>query len=87
MFEAIYLTLDQLLCICLQPNEEHKCHKYWVMYHNFVGYALIFLIIANIFQGISNQNAPRKWDLFYGIILGALCIIALALEILRWRYA
>ncbi|KAH6757478.1 hypothetical protein C2S52_023418 [Perilla frutescens var. hirtella] len=68
----------------LQPDEEHECRKYWVIYHNFVGYALLLLIIANIFQGISNHNAPNRWDLFYGAVLGVLGVIAIALEFLRW---
>ncbi|KAI3456485.1 hypothetical protein Pfo_013148 [Paulownia fortunei] len=70
----------------IQPDEEHVCRKYWVIYHHVVGYALIVLIIANIFQGINNQNAAKRWEWLYGAILGVLGVSALALEVLRWIF-
>ncbi|CAK9137254.1 unnamed protein product [Ilex paraguariensis] len=74
----------QVLAICLQPREEHKCRKFWVIYHQLLGYALIVLIVANIFEGIDNQSPAKKWKLSYVAILGVLALIALALELLRW---
>ncbi|KAG6394104.1 hypothetical protein SASPL_144683 [Salvia splendens] len=70
----------------LQPDEEHDSRRYWIIYHNVLGYALIVLIIVNIFQGIGNQKTPKTWDFVYGAVLGVLGVIALALQILRWIY-
>ncbi|KAK6124522.1 hypothetical protein DH2020_041731 [Rehmannia glutinosa] len=80
------LAILQLLAMCLQPDEVHVCRKYWVIYHQIVGYALIVLIIANIFEGINNQSAAKRWEWFYGVILGVLGMSALALEVLRWNF-
>lgn len=70
----------------LQPNEGHECRKYWVIYHHIIGYALIVIIIANIFEGMNNQNpaALNKLRWFYGVTVGVLALTALALEVKRW---
>ncbi|KAK9268756.1 hypothetical protein L1049_000517 [Liquidambar formosana] len=55
------------------------------MYHHFLGYALIAVISANIFQGISilrPQNQTWKWA--YIGLLGLLLCITLAFEIYTW---
>ncbi|PIN12756.1 hypothetical protein CDL12_14622 [Handroanthus impetiginosus] len=69
--------------ICLQPDEDNVRRKYWVIYHHVLGYALIVLIIANIFEGITNQSAAKRWEWAYGVILGVLGVTAIALEVLR----
>ncbi|KAL0286185.1 UNVERIFIED_CONTAM: cytochrome and DOMON domain-containing protein [Sesamum angustifolium] len=68
----------------LQPGDEQGCRKYWVIYHHVVGYALIVLIIANIFQGINKQSAAKRWEWLYGSLLGVLGITALVLEVFRF---
>ncbi|KAL2475683.1 Cytochrome b561 and DOMON domain-containing protein [Abeliophyllum distichum] len=70
----------------LQPNEGHECRKYWVIYHQIIGYALIIVIIANIFEGMNNQNPAvlNKWRWFYGVTVGVLALAAMALEVNRW---
>lgn len=78
------LTFIQLLAFCLQTDEEQGWRKYWVIYHNVVGYALIVLIIANIFQGINNHSGAKRWEWVYGTVLGVLGITALVLQVLRW---
>ncbi|KAL0305959.1 UNVERIFIED_CONTAM: cytochrome and DOMON domain-containing protein [Sesamum radiatum] len=68
----------------LQPGDEQGCRKYWVIYHHVVGYALIVLIIANIFQGINKQSTAKRWEWLYGSLLGVLGITALVLEVFRF---
>ncbi|KAK4439368.1 cytochrome and DOMON domain-containing protein [Sesamum alatum] len=68
----------------LQAGEVEGWRKYWVIYHHVVGYALIVLIIANIFEGINNQTAAKRWEWVYGTLLGVLGIIALLLEVFRF---
>ncbi|XP_022848619.1 cytochrome b561 and DOMON domain-containing protein At5g35735-like [Olea europaea var. sylvestris] len=70
----------------LQPNEGHERRKYWVIYHRIIGYALIVVITANIFEGMNNQNpaALKKFRWFYGVTVGVLSFTALALEVNRW---
>ncbi|KAL2244956.1 cytochrome b561 and DOMON domain-containing protein At5g35735-like isoform X2 [Sesamum indicum] len=68
----------------LQAGEEQGCRKYWVIYHHVAGYALIVLIIANIFQGINNQSAAKRWEWVYGTLLGVLGLTALFLELFRF---
>ncbi|XP_059663167.1 cytochrome b561 and DOMON domain-containing protein At5g47530-like [Cornus florida] len=78
-------TIQVLGIFCFPPREENKGHKYWKIYHHLLGYALIALIIANIFQGINNQSSEDKWRWSYSGILGVLASTALALEICRWK--
>ncbi|XP_031130233.1 cytochrome b561 and DOMON domain-containing protein At5g47530-like [Ipomoea triloba] len=72
----------QVLGVWLQPDEENGNRKYWVIYHNVLGYALIILIIANIFQGIDDQiSHGSRWKWCYGVIVGVLAFTALVLEL------
>ncbi|XP_052203459.1 cytochrome b561 and DOMON domain-containing protein At3g25290-like [Diospyros lotus] len=77
------LAATQVLATCLKPKEEHECHKYWKASHHALGYALIALIIANIFLGIDKQRPAVGWKWSYVAILGVLALAALALETLR----
>ncbi|XP_019168733.1 PREDICTED: cytochrome b561 and DOMON domain-containing protein At5g47530-like [Ipomoea nil] len=75
----------QVLGVWLQPHdeEENRYRKYWVIYHNVLGYALIILIIANIFQGIDNHQISHgsRWKWCYAVILGVFAFTALVLEL------
>ncbi|EEF43825.1 conserved hypothetical protein [Ricinus communis] len=74
----------QMLALCLQPKKDDDYRRYWEIYHQILGYALIAIIIANIFQGVHNQAHPEKWKWIYVGILVILGGVSLALEIFRW---
>ncbi|KAK6265004.1 Cytochrome b561/ferric reductase transmembrane - like 9 [Theobroma cacao] len=76
----------QMSALWLQPKAEDECRKCWEIYHHLLGYALIVLSIANIFQGISNvkSHAAEKWRWVYVGMLIVLASTAVALEIYRW---
>ncbi|EXB77048.1 hypothetical protein L484_014174 [Morus notabilis] len=82
-------TTIQMLAFTWQPKkleqgEEHYYRKGWVICHHFLGYVLIALIIAEIFQGIKDQRHATNWKWIYVGILGVLGLIVISLEILRW---
>ncbi|KAL5773259.1 hypothetical protein ACOSQ2_013183 [Xanthoceras sorbifolium] len=74
----------QMLAIFLQPRIGNECRKCWEIYHQIMGYALIGLSIANIFQGIIHQSHAEKWKWVYVGVLAILAFVALALEAFRW---
>ncbi|KAJ9136380.1 hypothetical protein P3X46_033465 [Hevea brasiliensis] len=74
----------QMLAICLQPKREDDHRRCWEIYHQVLGYALLAMIIANIFQGIHNQAHAEKWKWLYVGVLVILAFIAISLEIFRW---
>ncbi|OMO64777.1 Cytochrome b561, eukaryote [Corchorus olitorius] len=76
----------QMLALWLQPKNEEEWRKCWEIYHHLLGYTIIVLSIANIFQGISNiqSHSAAKWRWIYVAMLIILALIALALEIYRW---
>lgn len=49
-----------------------------------MGYTVVALSIANIFQGIIHQSHAEKWKWLYVAILALLAFLAAALEIFRW---
>ena len=78
--------LQLIIAVCVRPNqEEHGSKTYWVISHHILGYALIILIISNVYEGIGHQNfaAAKNWKWIYGAILGALVFTFLALELVR----
>ncbi|KAK4733248.1 hypothetical protein R3W88_007509 [Solanum pinnatisectum] len=75
-------TTIQVLAICLQPDEENVYRKYWVIYHNILGYALLILTIVNIFQGIEKEESSHRWKWSYVVIVSVLGLIALVFELL-----
>ncbi|CAN4116657.1 unnamed protein product [Withania somnifera] len=74
-------TTIQVLAICLQPDEENAYRKYWVIYHNIFGYALIILTIVNIFQGIEKEEPNNRWKWSYVVLVCVTGLIALILEL------
>ncbi|KAF3451752.1 hypothetical protein FNV43_RR07848 [Rhamnella rubrinervis] len=72
------LSTIQMLSMCWQPRKDNEeCRKWWDIFHRILGYALIFLVAANIFVGINTQS---KWKWVYVTLLGALALTSLALE-------
>ncbi|XP_051128842.1 cytochrome b561 and DOMON domain-containing protein At5g35735-like isoform X2 [Andrographis paniculata] len=78
----------QVLAVCLQLDEEHGLNRCWVIYHYVAGYALIVVIVANIFEGIHSiqMTSGSKWQWIYGCVLGVLGLSTLALEVLKWLH-
>lgn len=74
----------QMLALYLQPKRENECRRWWKIYHKILGYLLISMIVANIFQGIDHKDHAEKWKWIYVGILSVLSFSALVLEILRF---
>ncbi|XP_044461632.1 cytochrome b561 and DOMON domain-containing protein At3g25290-like [Mangifera indica] len=70
--------------ILLQARREDEWRRCWEIYHHVLGYAVIGLSAAEIFQGIMHQSHAGKWRLAYVGILAVLVFVAFALEIVRW---
>ncbi|XP_052883384.1 cytochrome b561 and DOMON domain-containing protein At3g25290-like [Gossypium arboreum] len=80
------LATLQMLAMWLQAKKEDECGKWWEICYNVLGYVVIVLSIANIFEGIGNirSHAAENWRWVYLAMLIVLALIALALEIYRW---
>ncbi|XP_010924092.3 cytochrome b561 and DOMON domain-containing protein At3g25290-like isoform X1 [Elaeis guineensis] len=78
------LATLQVMALWLKPKMLDKYRKYWNIYHHFVGYSLIVLIIVNIFKGYAILKPAPRWKWAYiGILIGLSCV-ALGLEISIW---
>lgn len=74
----------QIFALLLRPKPEHKYRIYWNMYHHAVGYAVIAMSIANIFEGFDILNPHKKWkNAYIGVIIFLGCAAAL-LEAFTW---
>ncbi|XP_050369026.1 cytochrome b561 and DOMON domain-containing protein At5g35735-like [Argentina anserina] len=80
-------TTLQMIALRLRPLPTDDYRKYWDMYHHFLGYALLALIIVNIFHGIAILKPNRTWHWAYIGILAVLASVALGLEVYTWSYA
>ncbi|KAJ7963771.1 Cytochrome b561 and DOMON domain-containing protein [Quillaja saponaria] len=56
-------TTIQMLALQLIPKETEDYRKYWNIYHHLLGYALLTVIIINIFKGIEIMNGDPNWKL------------------------
>ncbi|KAJ0018864.1 hypothetical protein Pint_09840 [Pistacia integerrima] len=79
-----WYPLHMLTTVLLQARREDECRRCWEIYHHVMGYAVICLSIANIFQGIMHQTHAERWKLVYVGILAVLACVVFALEIIRW---
>lgn len=67
-----------------QPRKDNQeCRNWWDIFHRVLGYALIFLVMANIFVGINNQS---NWKWVYVTILAVLALTSFSLEVYRWWF-
>ncbi|KAJ4703960.1 Cytochrome b561 and DOMON domain-containing protein [Melia azedarach] len=80
------LATIQILVAFVQPKREDECRKCWEIFHQCLGYTVIALIVANIFQGIIHQSHAEKWKWIYVGILAVLGFVAATLEIFRWIF-
>lgn len=74
----------QMLAFRLKPKVTDDYRKFWNMYHHFLGYGLLVIIVINIFKGISILKGGEGWRWTYIGILALLGAIVLALEIVTW---
>lgn len=74
-----------MLSIFMRPNKEAGYRRWWNICHHVFGYVVIGIVIANIFAGISNQSHAEKLKLAYVVILGVLSVVAVPLQILRFK--
>lgn len=85
--KLVQITLGlRLMAAVINRVTELMSKKLWRICHGVVGYVLIVLIIANIFEGINeNLSLPsKKWNWCYGVILSAFSFVAFGLEVFRW---
>lgn len=74
-----------MLAIVWQPKKEDEYRKYWEIYHQLLGYALMGLIITDIFLGVvSKKSQTAKWEWLYVTIFTILALTAITLEIFSW---
>ncbi|XP_062017331.1 cytochrome b561 and DOMON domain-containing protein At4g12980-like [Rosa rugosa] len=83
MFIFAFTTL-QMIALRLRPTPIDDFRKYWDMYHHFLGYALLAVIILNIFHGIAILKPDKTWLCAYIGTLAVLASITLGLEIYTW---
>ncbi|CAK9165505.1 unnamed protein product [Ilex paraguariensis] len=77
-------TTVQVLALRFRPIKLDEYRTYWNMYHHFLGYGLLAVIITNIFQGIKILKPDNSWKWAYTGLLGLLASTALAFEISTW---
>lgn len=75
-----------MLAVFLQPRINDEWRKCWVIYHQLLGFALIGLSVANIFQGVTHQTHVERWKWTYVGLLVILALVALPLEAFRWIF-
>ncbi|KAE9614776.1 hypothetical protein Lal_00036094 [Lupinus albus] len=85
-FGILIFTLStvQMLAFRLKPKQTDDYRKYWNMYHHFLGYGLITIIVINIFKGISIMQGGKGWKWTYFGILIILGSVTITLEIATW---
>lgn len=74
----------QMLASFLKPTKADKYRHYWNLYHHFVGYALLSLVVINILKGFAILQPPKIWKHTYIGLLILLASIAFGLEIYTW---
>ncbi|KAL7186588.1 hypothetical protein ACSBR2_028340 [Camellia fascicularis] len=77
-------TTLQMLALRLKPHSNDDYRKYWSIYHHFLGYSLLALIVVNIFRGIGIFSPNHTWRWAYIGVLCGLGFITLVFEIFTW---
>lgn len=79
-------TTIQMMALRLKPKRTDEYRTYWNMYHHFLGYSLLAVIVVNIFQGINikEYGHHHSWRWSYIGVLALLGAVAIALEIYTW---
>ncbi|KAK1396166.1 Cytochrome b561 and DOMON domain-containing protein [Heracleum sosnowskyi] len=74
----------QVFALLLRPKKDHKYRLYWNIYHHAIGYTVIALSIANIFEGFDILDPAKKWKRAYIGVIIFLAVVAAILEALTW---
>ncbi|KAL0445407.1 UNVERIFIED_CONTAM: cytochrome and DOMON domain-containing protein [Sesamum latifolium] len=74
----------QVFALLLRPKPDHKYRFYWNIYHHVIGYTVISLSIANIFEGFDILDPEKKWKQAYIGVLIFLGVNAVLLEAFTW---
>ncbi|KAJ8766516.1 hypothetical protein K2173_023763 [Erythroxylum novogranatense] len=78
-------TALQMFALLLRPGKTDEYRKYWNIYHHFLGYALIAVIIINIFHGIAIfKPDTTAWKVSYIAILATLALTVIIFEVYAW---
>lgn len=74
------------MALRLKPKRNDEYRTYWNMYHHFLGYSLLGVIVVNIFQGINiiEYGHTHSWRWSYIGVLAVLGTVAIALEVYTW---
>ncbi|XP_020962602.1 cytochrome b561 and DOMON domain-containing protein At5g35735-like [Arachis ipaensis] len=83
-FSFSHLAQSKSLSFRLKPKITDDYRKYWNMYHHFLGYGLLAIIVINIFKGISMLKGGVGWKWAYIGIIAFLGAIILTFEIVTW---
>ncbi|CAN0900961.1 Cytochrome b561 and DOMON domain-containing protein At4g12980 [Linum grandiflorum] len=83
IFIFAFATL-QVTALFFKPGKGDEYRKYWNLYHHFLGYGLLSVIIINMFKGIAILKPNYTWKWGYIGILSCLAALALAMEIWSW---
>ena len=78
------LIILQVFALLLRPKPDHKYRFYWNIYHQAIGYAVISLSIANIFEGLDILDPEKKWKNAYIGVLIFLGVCVAVLEAFTW---
>ncbi|KAM7265539.1 hypothetical protein ACFE04_003222 [Oxalis oulophora] len=85
IFIFTFTTL-QMVALRYKPGENEESRKNWNIYHHFLGYGLLVLIVVNIFEGISILKPyDRTWKWVYVGIIVLLGTIAVSFEVFTWK--
>lgn len=74
----------QVFALLLRPKPDHKYRFHWNIYHYAIGYTVISLSIANIFEGFDVLDPEKKWKRAYIGVLIFMGATALVLEAFTW---
>ncbi|GMP65290.1 hypothetical protein CsSME_00026148 [Camellia sinensis var. sinensis] len=76
--------MRMMLALRLKPHSNDDYRIYWSIYHHFLGYSLLALIVVNIFRGIGIFSPNQTWRWAYIGVLCGLGFITLVFEIFTW---
>ncbi|CAI0379424.1 unnamed protein product [Linum tenue] len=83
IFILAFATL-QVTALFFKPGKGDEYRKYWNLYHHFLGYGLLSVIVINNFKGIAILKPNYTWKWAYIGILACLAGVALAMEMWSW---
>eukprot|EP00898_Chlorokybus_atmophyticus_P008699 jgi/Chlat1/8830/Chrsp91S09256 len=89
---AVYaLAVTNVLLALFRPPVHHKYRQLWSWPHRLIGISVIIMAAVTIFKGINRYAflqgySPKAVNIAFGVYVGVLAAVALALEFWRMRY-